>query len=79
MPLIIPDEILQAAGLSENDALIEIACRLFDAGRLTLWDAARLARLSRVEIEGELLAHLVAAPPRDNAPVLRPSGGRVHT
>ena len=51
MPLIIPDEALQEAGLSESDALVEFACRLFDAGKLTLWGAARLAGLSRVDFE----------------------------
>lgn len=56
MPLTINDEVLKAAGLTEREALIEFACRLFDAGRLALWPAAQLAGLSRVEFEGELLA-----------------------
>ncbi len=56
MPLVIPDDALREAGLSERDALIEFACRLFDAGKLTLWSAARLAGLSRVAFEDELLA-----------------------
>ena len=54
MPLTIPDETLRAAGLTEREALVEIACRLFDAGRLALWPAARLARLSRDEFLAEL-------------------------
>ncbi len=41
--------------MSEADALVELACRLFQAGRLTLWAAARLAKIRRVDMEGELL------------------------
>ncbi len=37
--LIVPDEMLRQAGLSEREALLEFACRLFDAGRLSLWSA----------------------------------------
>jgi predicted HTH domain antitoxin len=55
MPLVIPDDALLEAGLSEKEALVEFACRLFDAGRLSLWSAARLAGLSRVAFEDELL------------------------
>jgi predicted HTH domain antitoxin len=50
--------------MSERDALIEFACRLFDAGKLRLWGAARLAGLSRVAFEDELLArHIPLARP----------------
>jgi predicted HTH domain antitoxin len=59
MPLVIPDDALREAGLSENDALIEFACRLFEAGKLSFWGAARLARLSRVAFEDELLARRI--------------------
>ncbi len=55
MPLNIPDEFLTAAGLNETEARIEIACRLFDAGKLSLRNATRLARLSRTQFESELL------------------------
>ena len=55
MPLIIPDETLKHAGLSEREMKIEIACRLFDAGKLSKPMAGRLAGLSRVEFEDELL------------------------
>jgi predicted HTH domain antitoxin len=53
--LIIPDEVLRAAGMNEQEALLEIACRLFEVGRLTLWKAAKLADVTRVEFERELL------------------------
>lgn len=64
MPLTIPDELLQEAGLSERDALVEIACRLFDAGKLTLWSAAKWAGLTRTAFEEELL--------RRRIPIYRP-------
>jgi predicted HTH domain antitoxin len=54
MPLTISDDLLEAAGLSPGEARIEIACRMFDAGKLALWPAARWAGLSRVEFEAEL-------------------------
>ena len=51
----IPDEVLREAGLTEGDVLVEFACRLFDAGKLTLWSAAKLAGLDRNGIEDALL------------------------
>jgi predicted HTH domain antitoxin len=46
MPLIIGDEILQEANLTESDARVEIACRLYAAGRLSFVSAVRLSGLS---------------------------------
>jgi predicted HTH domain antitoxin len=60
MTLSIPDEILAQAGLSERDALTELACRLYDADKLDFNTAARLGGLSRVELERELLARKLA-------------------
>ncbi|MBY0261658.1 MAG: UPF0175 family protein, partial [Phycisphaerales bacterium] len=60
MCLLIPDDILKQAGLSEREALIEIACRLFDAERLEFNDAMRLAGLERVGFEAELRARGLA-------------------
>ena len=54
MTLTIPDDILKQAGLTEREALVEFACRLFDAGRLGLSVSARLAGLERVQMEIEL-------------------------
>jgi predicted HTH domain antitoxin len=54
MPLVISDDQLKAAGLSPEDARVELACRLFQAGKLHLWPAAQLAELSRVEMEDAL-------------------------
>jgi predicted HTH domain antitoxin len=61
----IPDDVLRAAGLTEQDAVIELACRLFQAGRLTLWQAARLSNLDRNGIEDALLDRRI--------PLYRPS------
>ena len=69
MPLVIPDDALREAGLSEREALIEFACRLFEARKLTPWRAARLAGVSRAAIEDELLAQRI--------PWLRPDGGEL--
>lgn len=54
MPLTITDEELQAAGVSAEVARLELACRLFQAGKLDLWPAARLAGLTRVQMEEAL-------------------------
>lgn len=43
----IPDDVLRTARLSQREALVEFACRLFDAGKLTLWATAQLAGLDR--------------------------------
>ena len=60
MPVIIPDETLKQAGLTEKEALIEIACLLFDADKLHLWPAAQLAAMSRGEFESELMSRGIA-------------------
>jgi predicted HTH domain antitoxin len=60
MPVVISDETLRAAGLTERDALVEIACRLFDAGKLAIWPAAKLAGLSRVALEQALRERQIA-------------------
>lgn len=54
MPLLISDEQLQQAGLTEQDARLELACRLFDANRLTLHQAAIWVGLDRIGMEAAL-------------------------
>jgi predicted HTH domain antitoxin len=56
MPLVISDEVLQQANLTEREALIEFACRLFDGGRLSIGHAARVAGLEVAEMEEALRA-----------------------
>jgi predicted HTH domain antitoxin len=51
----IPEDILKNAGISEREAVIELACRLFETGKLTLFFAAKLASLPQDEFEDLLL------------------------
>ncbi len=55
MPLTIPDQLLAEATLSEREARLEIACRLYDAGTLTMPQATRWGGVTRVELEAALL------------------------
>ena len=55
MPVTVPDQLLSEAGLSEVEAKLEIACRLYDAGKLTMPQATRWAEISRSEFESALL------------------------
>jgi predicted HTH domain antitoxin len=65
MPLMISNEELQKLGMTEKELRIELACRLFDIGKLHLWPAAQFAGLNRVEMEGELLQRKI--------PIYRPT------
>ncbi|HEY2412751.1 MAG TPA: UPF0175 family protein [Pirellulaceae bacterium] len=56
MPLTISDEMLTSAGLSEQEAKLEIACRLYDAGRLSMPEATRWADIVRTDFESALVA-----------------------
>lgn len=55
MSLMIPDAILEQAGLSEADGRIEIACRLFAAAKLSKSAATHWLGMSRTQFEEELL------------------------
>jgi predicted HTH domain antitoxin len=61
MPLVISDETLRSAKLTETEMQVEIACALFDSGKLALWPAAKLAGLSRGEFEEELAMRNIPA------------------
>jgi predicted HTH domain antitoxin len=65
MPVVIPADVLQKAGLSERELLTELACRPFDIEKLDLWPTAQLAGLTRVEMESELR--------KRNIPIYRPT------
>jgi len=52
MPLIIPDETLEAMKLTEREARIEIAVRLYDADVLNAPQAVRLSGLDRISFAG---------------------------
>jgi len=60
MCLEISDSLLDQIGLTPRQAVIEMACWLFDTQRLELWPAAQLAGLSRVEFEAELRSREIA-------------------
>ena len=51
----IPNDVLKHAGITEGEAVVELACRFFETGRLTLYFAAQLAGLSQPEFEDMLL------------------------
>ncbi len=55
MPLTISDEMLTSAGLSEEEAKLEIGCRLYAAGKLSLPAATRWAEVTRTAFEAALL------------------------
>ena len=46
---------LQQVGLTEDGARLELACRFFDANRLTLHQAANWAGLDRLGMEAALV------------------------
>jgi predicted HTH domain antitoxin len=54
MPLVISDETLRAAGMNEREAKVEIACRWFDAGKLSFGHAARFAGCEEIDFEAQL-------------------------
>jgi predicted HTH domain antitoxin len=56
MAFSILSEVLREAGITEREALVELACRLFDADRLDFNAASRLAGLDRISFERELLS-----------------------
>jgi predicted HTH domain antitoxin len=55
MPLTISDERLQEAGLNEQEARLEIACRMYECRRLSLPAASRWAGVTRTELESALM------------------------
>lgn len=52
--MIIPDELLHAAKLTETELRIEIAVMLFQQDRLTLGQAATFANLRQLDMQGIL-------------------------
>lgn len=56
MSVIIPDEILHAVRMTEDELRQEIAIFLFEKNKLTLAQASRLAEVSRLQFQ-----HLLAS------------------
>lgn len=50
----IPEDIVEAAGLTEREVLIELAVHLYAKRRLVFAQALRLSGLNRLELEREL-------------------------
>jgi len=50
----IPDDILEASGLTERECLVELAVHLYAQRRLKIGQALRLCGLTRMEFEAEL-------------------------
>lgn len=53
-PLVIPAETMRDLGMCEREALIEVACRLYDAEKLSMPAAAKMCGKSRMEFFDEL-------------------------
>ena len=60
MVLTFTNDELRAMGMSAGEARMEIACRLFDAGRVGFHAGMRLAGLDRIEFEQSLRARGIA-------------------
>ena len=54
MPVIIPDEVLRAAHISEPELKQELALALFKQERLTLAQASRLAEMTQLAFQALL-------------------------
>ena len=54
MPLVVSDDVLRLAGMSESELLLELAVFLFQREKMTLAQASKLAGLSRMELQKEL-------------------------
>jgi len=55
MPLTISDPELEKLGMTEAEARVEIACRLYDCQRLSFAEAIRWSGLSRTGFESALI------------------------
>ena len=60
MKLEIPEDILQAAGMTESDCLAELAVHLYADRRVSFAQALRLCGLKRAEFEKELARRDIA-------------------
>jgi predicted HTH domain antitoxin len=60
MSVVIPDDILQAARMSEAEFRLELAVMLFALDKLTLAQASRLAGLGRAEFQHLLGSRRIA-------------------
>ena len=54
MSVVIPDDILQAAGISEAELKLEIAIMLFQQEKISIGKARRLAGMNLIEFQREI-------------------------
>ena len=55
MPLTISDPDLEKMGMTEDEARVEIACRMYDCGKLSFGPAIRWSGLTRTAFESALI------------------------
>ena len=76
--LTIPDDILEAAGLTERDCLIELAVHLYAERRITLGQALRLSYQAEKQVTETVLTVVKTAGLKNQlSKVLRKLGYRV--
>lgn len=54
MSVVIPDDILEAAGMSEAELKLEIAIMLFQQEKISIGKARRLAGMNLIEFQREI-------------------------
>ena len=54
MSVVIPDDILEAAGISEAELKLEIAIMLFQQEKISIGKARRLAGMNLIEFQREI-------------------------
>ncbi len=60
MKQLIPDDIIEATGMSENELKIEIAVQLFKLKKITIEQASRLAGVPRLEFQHLLVSRRIS-------------------
>jgi predicted HTH domain antitoxin len=80
MTLVIPDEIIQAARMTEQEVVQTLAMALFQKEKLTLGQAARFAGVSQIEFQRLLASqgisvHYDVADFEEDLATLRAMGG----
>jgi predicted HTH domain antitoxin len=81
MSLVIPDEVLQAAKITEAELMREIAVMLFQQERITLGRASKIAGLNQIEFQRllasrDICIHYDVAEYEADLKSLRESGWR---
>lgn len=59
MGLVIPEDVLHAAHMSENELRLEIAVLLFARSKLTMSQASRLADMDPLQFQGVLASRQI--------------------